>query len=456
MFQFLSSKSSFTFILLLIGGSLGILGYAQLNLAPFDWEFKNFLIGQNLNHGFRLYQDIRDNTGPLTANFFQLLDFFSISIFWNAPIAFAIVVFQAYVFQSTIRRFDLMPPLGNLPFFIYLAFFHSSFELFIPSGAILGLSFLLLAWREIIAQQSTLLVNDRVFLIGVYIGIACLCYLSYSLFIFWAILSLIFYSSINIRQILLLVIGFLMILISAGLVFSYHGNLSNFLEVYQTSSFRFQIPSLVDIQNLAISMGPSLVLGIIGLFRVIQNNKIRSNAQKAQQTNLIWVFISFITLFTVPALSIIHVVFLLPSLAYFTLNIGYLFKVYWKKELLIWTLLGSIGWSLQSEWKSQDALRLGKAQLPLRNEKLMVLGPQLQEYQYNQMVGPFLNWELSKSLFSELDQYKTIVILHDYFSRENPSYIYDPEQNFVKMIPLLPNWTKNYQLVAPNLYQRKN
>jgi len=68
-------------------------------------------------------------------------------------------------------------------------------------------------------QQSTLLVNDRVFLIGVYIGIACLCYLSYSLFIFWAILSLLFYSSINIRQILLLVIGFFMILISAGLVF---------------------------------------------------------------------------------------------------------------------------------------------------------------------------------------------------------------------------------------------
>jgi hypothetical protein len=203
-------------------------------------------------------------------------------------------------------------------------------------------------------------------------------------------------------------------------------------------------------------MGPSLVLGIIGLFRVIQNNKIRSNAQKAQQTNLIWVFISCITLFTVPALRVIHVVFLLPSLAYFTLNIGYLFKVYWKKELLIWTLLGSIGWSLQSEWKNQDVQRLGKAQLPLRNEKLMVLGPQLQEYQYNQMVGPFLNWELSKSLFNELDQYKTIVILHDYFSRESPSYIYDPEQNFVKMIPLLPNWTKNYQLVAPNLYQRKN
>lgn len=456
MFQILSSKSSITFIFLLIACALGILGYAELNLAPFTWEFKNFLIGQNLNHGFRLYQDIRDNTGPLTANFFQVLDFFSISIFWNAPIAFAIIVFQAYVFQQTIRRFDLMPPLGNLPFFIYLAFFHSSFELFIPSGAILGLSFLLLAWREIMGQQSTLLVNDRVFLIGVYIGIACLFYLSYSLFIFWAILSLLFYSSINIRQILLLVIGFFMILISAGLVFSYHGNLSNFIEVYRNSSFRFQIPSHVDIQTLALSFGPSLIIGLLGLFRVITHNKIRSNAQKAQQTNLIWMFISSLTLFTVPSLSVIHSVFLLPSLAYFTLNIAYLYKVYWKKELLIWSILASICWSLQAEWKNRETQRLGKAQLSIRNEKLMVLGPQLQEYQYNQMVGPFLNWELSKSLFTELDQYKTIVILNDYFGRENPSYIYDPEHNFIKIMPYLPNWTRNYQLVAPNLYQRKH
>jgi len=75
MFQILSSKSSITFIFLLIACALGILGYAELNLAPFAWEFKNFLIGQNLNHGFRLYQDIRDNTGPLTANFSKYLIF---------------------------------------------------------------------------------------------------------------------------------------------------------------------------------------------------------------------------------------------------------------------------------------------------------------------------------------------------------------------------------------------
>ncbi len=456
MFQFLSYKSSSAFLFLLIGVSLAILSYAQADVAPFIWEYKNYLIGQNLNKGYRLYQDIRDNTGPLTANFFQVLDFFSISFFWNAPINLAVVFFQAYVFQSTISRYDLMPPLGNLPFFIYLVFLHSSFELFVPNGAILGLTFLLLAWREIMAQQSTLQVNDRVFLIGLFIGIASLCYLSYSLFIFWAMLSLLFYSSISIRQILLLGIGFIIILISAGMVFSYQGNLANFLEVYRNSSFRFQIPSNIDIKSLALGFGPCLFFGLVGLYQVIRSNKIRSNAQKAQQTNLIWLFTCLLTLFTVPSLKVIHMVFLLPSLAYFALNLCYLYRGYWKKELLIWVILASLFFSLKTEWNQQGAQRLEKAKLGLSNQKLLVLGPQLEEYQQNEMVGPFVNWDLSKSLFSEIDQYKTIVILQDYLSRVKPSYIYDPEQNFNRISPYLPDWTKDYHLVGPNLYKREN
>jgi hypothetical protein len=80
----------------------------------------------------------------------------------------------------------------------------------------LGLTFLLLAWNEILAQQSTLKVTDRVFLIGLYIGIASIFFLSYALFLFWAILSLLFYSSINLRQIILLIIGWLEVIIHFG------------------------------------------------------------------------------------------------------------------------------------------------------------------------------------------------------------------------------------------------
>jgi hypothetical protein len=87
------------------------------------------LIGQNLNHGYRIYKDIRENIGPLSANFYQLIDFLNIPITWNAYLATGIIVLQAIIFQRTISRYLLLPSLGNLPFFIYSLFFHFSMEL---------------------------------------------------------------------------------------------------------------------------------------------------------------------------------------------------------------------------------------------------------------------------------------------------------------------------------------
>jgi len=100
--------------------------------------------------------------------------------------------------------------------------------------------------------------------------------------------------------------------------------------------------------------------------------------------------------------------------------------------------------------------RISPQKLPIRNEKLMVLGPQIEEYQNNQMSGPFVNWELSKSLFTNLNQYKTIIMLHDYFAKDMPTYIYDPESNFTKLGYYLPELTNQYARVGKHLYKKIN
>ena len=104
-------------ILLIIIWLITTVIISQFNLQPYTWEFKNFLIGQNLNHGYRIYKDIRENIGPLSANFYQLIDFLNIPITWNAYLATGIIVLQAIIFQRTISRYLLLPSLGNLPFF---------------------------------------------------------------------------------------------------------------------------------------------------------------------------------------------------------------------------------------------------------------------------------------------------------------------------------------------------
>jgi hypothetical protein len=456
MFQFLKSNASITLFLLVGIWAIATFAFVQAGISPLVWELKYYLLGQKLNEGFRMYQDIRDNSGPLTAGFFQLIQFLDIPISWNAYWSTSIILFQAIVFQRTINRYELMPPLGNMPFFIYTLFLHISLDFWVPSAALLGLTFLILSWREIIRQQSTLLVDDRVFLIGLFIGAAGLCYPTYYLFIFWGFLSLLFYSGINLRQMLLVLVGFLIVNGITALLYAYNGNLSYLIEVFEKSALVFHTPAWADIKHIASTYVPALVLGFYGLWTVIQRPKIKSNGQKAQQTNFIWIVISFFAAFTLPANYSHNFLFILPALVYFTLNLFFLLKRYWIQELILIAIMGSVWFSWQSEWKNSSYNRVQAGKLPIKNERLMVLGGQIDEYQTNQMSGPFVNWELSNDLFLEMNTYQTVVKLQRYLEMDSPTYIYDPAGNFPRMRFYLPYLKDKYVEVQKHLYKRKN
>ncbi len=68
MFQFLRSNASITFFLLVGMWTIATFAFVQADISPLGWELKNYLLGQKLNEGFRMYQDIRDNSGPLSAS----------------------------------------------------------------------------------------------------------------------------------------------------------------------------------------------------------------------------------------------------------------------------------------------------------------------------------------------------------------------------------------------------
>ncbi len=72
------------------------------------------------------------------------------------------------------------------------------------------------------------------------------------------------------------------------------------------------------------------------------------------------------------------------------------------------------------------------------------------------MAGPFVNWELSKSLFDELNQYKTIVLLDQYMNQDAPNYIYDPTGKFKLVQNYLPYLKTRYHETSKNLYKRVN
>jgi hypothetical protein len=435
---------------MVVGGFLAFL-HTQQGFSYFPWEIKNYLIGQKLNQGFRLYKDIRDNTGPFATGFYQFLDFLSIPITSNPYIAFGVITLQAYVFHQTIRQFELMPKMGGMAFGIYLLLFHLTIEFRVPDPALIGLTFLLLAWKEIIQQQRTLLVNDRVFLVGIYLAAATLFFPAYFWLLPWAIISLLFYSGISIRQILLVLIGYLIVLTITSIVFYFRGNLPYLWEVYRNSAFEFQLITEKEGLQVLLFYAPAIVFGVFGLYKVVGNPKIRAHAQKAQQTTLIWLFFSLIAITNFPAYHRINFVLLLPPFAYLGLNIFYLLKKYWQKELLFLVLMASVFFT----YRQDSGTRQSTHKIPISGQKLLILGPEIEEYLDNEMVGPFVNWDLAKPLLSNLNSYKNVIIVQEYFVKDRPTYIYDSEGYFKKIEQHLPSITQEYVLVGPKLYRKK-
>jgi hypothetical protein len=451
MLQFIKSNSLISILLFFAIGSIVAFMYVQNLPSYFPWEIKNYLIGQKLNEGFRLYKDIRDNTGPFATGFYQSLSFLSVPISYNPYISFLIISIQAFIFNLTITKNDLMPKLGGLAFVIYLVLFQLTNEFHVPDPALLGLTFLLLAWKEIIQQQKSLLVNDRVFLVGIYLATATLFFPAYLWLLPWSIISLLFFSGISIRQVILVLIGFLIVITLTSIVFLFRGNLPYLLQVMNNSAFEFQLISWTESKRALISFAPALAIGIWGLYKVVGNPKIKAHAQKAQQTTIIWFFFSFLAIANFPSYHRINFVILLPPLAYFGLNIFYLTKKYWHKEIIFLSLILAVFFTNQlDKIPKQKAVKL-----PIRGQKLLVLGPEIDEYLYNEMAGPFVNWDLAKPLFDELNSYKNVITVQAYFDKDQPTYIYDSEGYFPKMGKHLPSITKQYVLVGNKLYRKK-
>jgi hypothetical protein len=454
MFQILKSNELLSFILCSILWGLVLYWIFLLNLSPFPWEFKYYLLGAKLNKGFQLYADIKDNTSPFSALFYRIISLSQFPISWNIFLSSMIIGIQTFIFQQTIQKHQLLPKIGLIPGIVYLLTFHLSFEFFVPTPALLGLTFLLLAWREITLQQTRINTNDKVFFIGVAIGIASIFYLSYTIFILWAILSLVFHTGITFRQVLLTFFGYLFVLILTAIVFLYNGTLSYMLQVFKNSAFTYQTPKLRDWQQIVIVFTPAILLGSVGLWRVIGSNKIRAHAQKVFQSNLIYLLVSILTLFTLPSLSRANLVFILPCLVLFGLNTFYFFKENWKKELTFLFIIFSTFFSLKIQLSTQNLDRLNPSKLELKNEKLMVLGPQIEEYQNNTMTGPFLNWELSTYLFEGINKFNNVITVSEIIEKDAPTYIYDPDGKFLLICNFLPQLKQKYVLLEPKLYKK--
>ncbi|MEP0714435.1 MAG: hypothetical protein ABJC55_21145, partial [Algoriphagus sp.] len=168
------------------------------------------LLGERLGQGYFLYQDIIDDNGPLSAGFFTFMDLlFGRSLVAYELVGRVLISFQILYWNSILIKFKAFSVNTYLPAIIMAALFHFSFDLLSLSPALLGSTFLILAFGQLFSQ--TVLQKDTsesTLLIGIYAGLATGFHPNYIVFLPYMIFTGIAISSFSFRQLMLSLVGY--------------------------------------------------------------------------------------------------------------------------------------------------------------------------------------------------------------------------------------------------------
>lgn len=448
-FRFNNPISLIIFILISIG--LGFY-YQGISDTPYIFELRQELVGIKLLEGETLYKDIIVSMTPLSGLIFQGFSYLGIGYKLNFLIGKLIIIIQALLVNHYHKRTGIFPKAGNALAIIYLLLSSISPEFQLPGPELFGLTFLILVWGELMDKLKRNITNNRLFIIGIYIGLAGSFYFAYSYFLLWVLLSILIHSNVSSREILLLFIGYLSIVTLNYIYLSFNGTLTYFIEFYLVSALEFSLPETEFLKGPALLLIP--FLGILTLRIFFSNSRSISALQnRILQSNFILMMNALIIL---PLLT----TFSLPSVSYLIFPSSIIFleffeirKITFFKHLMASMIILVVFYTQYLNLNNQNFLNEKvKPQLAIKGEKLMVLGDNIEEYYQNSMAGPFIDWSISDYYFDNLHQYTTVIRLKNLINQVDAKYIYDPNDYFGKIKNRLPSIYGKYKKVDDNLY----
>lgn len=133
------------------------------------------------------------------------------SITWLSFIlSFALVVFQAYVFNKIMEEQKLIPRVSNLPVAIYLLFSSLIPALVFLSPQLLGLTFAVLAIKKLFSNSKSAFSVRTYFTSGLFLGLAALFEQSMIVFLLFPVLNALYFHVQYVRSLLVPVTGFIL------------------------------------------------------------------------------------------------------------------------------------------------------------------------------------------------------------------------------------------------------
>jgi len=447
-------------ILLIIKLPLFINGGA-VTIQELNW----MLLGERLSQGKLIYSQVIDNTAPLAGLVYWLIHLlFGKSWLAYHLLAMILICIQGFYINLAFNQTRVFNEKTFVPLLIYALFMSISFDMSTLSPVLMSVTFLAIGLKNVLYLDSQSPVQ-MLFSTGFILGIATLFYLPAIIFLPTSILCFVLFRTSSIKSLLNIFSGFLLAVVLAFLFFIFSGNIGEF--------YRYFVQSIVLSKTWVYNFNQLLVLfsfpTILLVFSILKLKTSRGFINYQQNSHwliIIWTIFTLIALLLSPKISSISFIIFAPVFAFFISQFLLLQKNKIIGEIYLILIFAAIlgtayysfsGVNTDGHFYSNVTI---KQEDTNQNERIMVLGNNINAYYKNTIASPFLNWKISARYLGKLDRYSVIKFVKNNIVEDKPKLIidYSPEKiskTIFEQIPLLYDYYTPLTEKDMIVYERK-
>ncbi len=263
----------------------------------------------------------------------------------NFILAAVLTLLQAILINVMVSSHRLTEEITLLPGLFYILFMGFSTQFYCVTPMLLANFFLLFAILELVATYKEYSSADRIFNIGLFIGIASMFYFSYIVFLLFAWIGIGIFRAIRWKERLILIFGFLIPYFFVFTYYFWNGMQEDYLSKQFLSHFNFLDFTAYNGVSDLISFALITLMLIVSLLSYkLYTYKKKIKIQKIVDI-LYWVMAaSAISIIFQNQINVQHFQMLLPILAIFvSINFVHMSRQ-WSEILHMFLLAGVLVW----------------------------------------------------------------------------------------------------------------
>lgn len=432
-------------------------------------DLRFMLIGDKMTEGATLYIDIWDNIAPLSAGVYWLMD----ALFGRSQVAYQIlslilVTVQAGLFNKLLLSNKAYNENSYVPALIYAICMSLFFDFFTLTPLLMSITFLLLALDNLFDHIEVRAKRDeKIFSIGLYIGIASLFYLPVFVLGIATLLILVLFTGTVLRRYALLTFGiflpFLVTLAYYFLIEGVQGLYYNFLNPW----LAIEGKSLMSLYSLLWILGFPAIFTLLGIGKALQGIRFNNYQVRLSQSMFLWLLFSIALIFFGARITPAKFVIIVPVMAFYISHYFLSFRRNIMSEIIfsvftVWILLVSLGtffdFFFTTRFIAYEKLLVQETPYDdvVDGKSILVLGDNIDVYKNSSLATPYLNWQLSRPLFESPEYFDNIAMLFNSFKNDSPDIIIDPNGAIKKIQPQIPWLRDNYVQKREDIYVLSN